>query len=137
MADYNDAKQFMGKGWKFPVEVDIVTGRILSSSYEEDIKEAIQIILLTKKGERVMLPDFGCSLNEYVFETMDYTTMVMMEQDIQSSLIMWEPRITDVEVHVTMDDEESGKVNIQIGYVVRSTNNPYNLVYPYYITEGL
>lgn len=137
MADWNEAKKFLGRGWKFPVEVDPVTGRIKTSSYEEDIQEAIQIILLTKKGERVMLPDFGCGLNEYVFETMDYTTTVMMEQEIQSALILWEPRITDVSVHIEMDERESGKINIQISYIVRSTNNPYNLVYPYYISEGL
>lgn len=61
--EQNDfAKDFLGTGWKFPVEVDEITGRIKMSSYEEDIQEAIGIILKTRKGERMMRPDFGCEL---------------------------------------------------------------------------
>ncbi len=130
------AKEFLGKGWKFPVEVDKTTGRIKTSSYEEDIKEAIGIIMMTRKGERMMMPEFGCGIQDYVFETMDTSSLARMEKEVLYAIIRWEPRIIEPEVHIEMDKEQEGKLNIYIQYIVRATNNPYNLVYPYYMNEG-
>lgn len=135
--NHDMAKKFLGVGWKFPIEVDAVTGRIKTSSYEEDIQEAIRIILMTNKGERAMMPDFGCSLGEYVFEHMDYSNIVKLQEEIRLALIIWEPRIESVEVTVEMDTEENSRLNILVSYVVRATNNPYNLVFPYHLYEGL
>lgn len=129
----NFAKSFLGTGWKFPIQVDEATGRIMTSRYEEDIQEAIRIIVMTGKGERVMRPDFGCGLREYLFQGLDYETVTQMRGEIEEALTGWEPRITDVEVDVIPDD---GKMLIHVSYVVRSTNNPFNLVFPYYLTEG-
>lgn len=131
-----DVNAFLGKGFKFPIQVDEITGKMKTSSYEEDIKEAIYIILMTKKGERVMNPDFGCGAYEYVFDTMDYTTLSMMEREVREALTLWEPRITDLEVNLEVDEAQEGCVQVKIGYTVRSTNNPYNLVFPFYINEG-
>ena len=133
MAQQDWAKAFLGVGWKFPVKVDAATGRIKTSQYEEDIEEAIRIIIMTRKGERVMQPDFGCGLHEYLFAGMDYDTASQMRLEVQRALTNWEPRITDVDVRVEVD---SGQLMIHIAYVVRATNNPYNLVYPYFLTEG-
>lgn len=130
-------KGFLGTGWKFPVSVDPITGRIKTSQYEEDIKEAIYIIITTRKGERAMEPEFGCRLSQYVFETMDYSALARMEHEITEALSIWEPRITKVEVMVEPDPLESGKINISINYQVRSTNNPFNLVFPYFMNEGI
>lgn len=129
----NFAKSFLGNGWKFPVQVDETTGRIMTSRYEEDIQEAIRLIVMTGKGERVMRPDFGCGLQEYLFQGLDYETVTQMRAEIEEALTVWEPRITEIEADVVPDD---GKMLIHVSYVVRSTNNPYNLVFPYYLTEG-
>ncbi len=131
-----DVNAFLGRGFKFPVQVDSITGKMKTVSYEEDIKEAIYIILMTKKGERVMNPEFGCGVFDYVFDTMDYTTLSMMEREVRDALTLWEPRITDLEVNLTVDESQEGCVMIEINYTVRSTNNPYNLVFPFYINEG-
>lgn len=130
-------KYFLGKGINFPVQVDQMTGNIKMSSYEEDIKQAIHIILMTKKGERVMRPEFGSDIYKYVFAVMNYTNIQLMKADIKSALLMWEPRIIDIEVEISEDKGESGKWNIEITYKVRMTNNPYNLVFPFYKEEGL
>lgn len=136
--EYRDtAKEFLGVGWKFPVEVDPATGRILTASSEEDIREAVRIILLTGKGERMMRPDFGCDARKYTFGTMDYTTRTQLEQEVRDALIRWEPRITDIQVRVEEDGENSARMLICVDYVVRATNNPYNLVFPYFMNEGL
>lgn len=137
MKQNRNVKDFLGVGWSFPIELDQTTGRIKTSSYEEDIKEAIGIIIMTRKGERVMEPTFGCGIQNYLFDVLDYTTMIQMEHEIEEALTLWEPRITNVQVHIESDQKEVGKMNIQIDYIVRNTNNPFNLVYPYYINEGI
>lgn len=134
MEQKKDVKAFLGTGWKFPVEVDRATGRIQMSSYEENIEESVRIILGTRKGERVMEPEFGSRLHEYAFETADYTTLYSMKNEVERSLTRWEPRITDVEAEVTDERINEGILFIHIRYVIRSTNNPYNLVYPFYIS---
>ncbi|QZY57550.1 GPW/gp25 family protein [Crassaminicella profunda] len=106
-------------------------------TYEEDIQEAIKIILMTQKGERVMRPDFGCNMHDYVFSIPDYTTLNLMESEIRQALINWEPRIEEVDVNIHVDGEEANKLWINIDYVVRRTNNPFNLVYPFYLNEGI
>ena len=136
--DYMDtAWDFLGRGWSFPVGVDPATGRVLGARWEEDIQQAVRLILLTGKGERMMQPEFGCDLRRFAFDHMDYTTRTQMEQEAQQALVRWEPRITDVEVHLERDPGDDGRLLLHVSYVVRSTNNPYNLVYPYYINEGL
>jgi len=129
-------RAFLGKGWKFPVGVDSSTGSIVMSEYENKIKESIWIILSTSKGERVMRPDFGCGIHEFVFETMNTTTLGMMESSVRDALRLWEPRIEVISAEASPDQNESGKLLIGITYVVRSTNNEFNLVYPFYLKES-
>lgn len=136
MVEWDFSKGFLGTGFKFPIQVDPSTGRMKTSSHEEDIKEAIGIILNTRKGERVMNPDFGCGIHEYAFGTADFTTLSLMRKEIIDTLVMWEPRIDEIEVTVDDSQSEVGKIIINISYVVRATNNPFNLVFPYYINEG-
>ena len=132
----SDSKSFLGTGFRFPVQVDPLTGRAKTSSDEEDIKESIRIILGTRPGERPMLPKFGCAIHNYVFGTTDYTSLMLMKREVENSLVMWEPRIRDIDVEIVSSPDDSGVLLIEINYVVRSSNNPFNLVYPFYITEG-
>lgn len=136
MADKGFSRSFLGTGFKFPVQVDENTGRVRTSSHEEDIAEAVRIILGTQPGERPMSPYFGCAIHSFVFNTADYTTLSMMAKEVENALIMWEPRIKDVEAEVEQSPDDAGILLIKINYTVRSTNNPFNLVYPYYISEG-
>ena len=128
-------KDFLGKGWKFPVAVDD-TGSIRTSEYEQDIQEAIRLILLTAKGERVMRPNFGSGLHEYVFESMSATNIGSIQAAIQNALMEFEPRIELIAVKVEPEQSEIGKLLIDIDYRVRATNTQFNLVFPYYVTEG-
>ncbi|KEO83294.1 GPW/gp25 family protein [Tumebacillus flagellatus] len=129
-------KNFLGRGWKFPVTVDPATGRILMSEAEEDIAEAIRVIIWTAKGERVMRPNFGCGIHQFVFERTDPTTVSLMEESVKAAIMQWEPRVHQVTAKVTPDPGSDGRLLIQVSYVVRSTNNLYNQVYPFYIHEG-
>lgn len=129
-------ESFLGRGWKFPVKVDSATGRIMMSEHEDDIAESIRIILLTSQGERVMRPDFGCGAHDYVFGLGDSTTLNLLKSTIEQAIMIWEPRVFEVEVRPQIDADDAGKILLNIRYRVRSTNNLFNLVYPFYLNEG-
>jgi len=128
-------KEFLGVGWKFPVGLDD-SRKIAMSKYEEDIQEAIWIVLSTAKGERVMHPDFGCGIHEMVFQTINTATLSLIELTVREALTMYEPRIELVKVSVSAEEAQSGKLLISLDYRVRSTNNQFNMVYPFYVREG-
>ena len=130
-------KAFLGSGWKFPVGVDKLTGRVSESSHEESIAESIRLILGTQRGERVMRPEFGCGLRSYTFTEMSYTVMSEIEADVKNSLTINEPRITDIEVECSQSEQHDSALIIEINYTVRSTNNPFNMVYPFYLNETM
>ncbi|MCI8991424.1 MAG: GPW/gp25 family protein [Eubacterium sp.] len=136
MEQNKEVKAFLGTGWKFPVTVDGATGRIRMSSGEENIEESVRIIIGTKRGERMMEPEFGCRIWEYSFETADYTTLYAMKNEVEQALIRWEPRITGVQAEISDEQVGQGLLLIRVSYVVRSTNNLYNMVYPFFINEG-
>ena len=129
-----DAKAFLGRGWAFPVGP--ATGDVAMAEHEEDIRQAIQIILGTAPGERAMRPDFGCGLRDLAFEPLNTTTMALARHRAEEALITWEPRIDLAEIIVTPDPGQAGRLLIDIRYRVRATNTFYNLVYPFYLQEG-
>lgn len=126
---------FLGRGWKFPVQPD-TNGAIAMSEYEDDIKEALAIILGTAKGERVMRPDFGCGIHDYTFAVINSSVLGLVEASVMEALTAWEPRIETLNVKALTDGLAAGKLLISIDYRVRTTNNQFNLVYPFYLTES-
>lgn len=129
------AKDFLGVGWKYPVRTDL-NGKIALSRYEEDIQEAIRIILGTAKGERVMRPDFGCGVHELVFAPISTATLTLVENSVREALTFWEARIELIRVEASDREAGAGKLLVDIEYKVRVTNNRFNLVYPFYLKEG-
>lgn len=124
---------FLGKGWAFPVVLS--PQGIQISPGEKSIQEAIWIILATSPGERVMRPDFGCDIHRLVFSVIDATTVGRAVQEVRLALIRWEPRIDVLDV----DTEVRGRgevLLINVHYRNRTTNNYFNLVYPFYLTVG-
>ena len=132
----SDAKAFLGRGLAFPVAVDSATGAILLAEYEEHIRQAIRIVLNTDPGERVMRPDFGAGLRALVFEPLNTNTLALARHRVEQALILWEPRIDSVGVKVEARPAQ-GLMSIDVHYRVRTTNTFYNLVYPFYLQEGL
>ncbi|HLI63004.1 MAG TPA: GPW/gp25 family protein [Terriglobales bacterium] len=135
MGATNNPKAFLGVGWAFPPCVT-ADGKIALAEYEEDIRQSIRIILGTNRGERIMRPDFGAGLSEFVFEPVNPTTVNLLQTRVQESLIAWEPRIDVLDVTVTSDSSEHNKLLIDVSYRVRATNTQSNLVYPFYLQEG-
>src|ERR1700733_14229995 len=125
---------FLGKGWAFPVHQDEPYG--IEMSYEQgSIQESIWIILATAPGERVMRPDFGCGLHHLVLAVNETAPLGLVKKVVRQALVRWEPRIDVLDV----DTEVKGRgevLLINIHYRVRTTNNFFNLVYPFYLTAG-
>lgn len=129
-----DPKAFLGRGWAFPVGVD-AEGRIATALHEEDIRQAIRIILDTEPGERVMRPNFGAGLRGLLFEPINTTTVALARHRVERALVLWEPRIDSLGVLVSAEPKQ-GMLRIEVRYRVRTTNTFYNLVHPFYVQEG-
>ena len=130
-----DPKAFLGVGWSYPPALD-AGGTISLASYEDDVRQAIRIILGTEPGERVMRPTFGAGLRSFVFEPITPATMSRIETRVRDALIAWEPRIDVHAVSVTQDAAQFGRLLVDLTYLVRATNAIQNLVYPFYLQEG-
>ncbi len=128
-------RDFLGAGWAFPVGVD-ARGRIALARQERDIEEAIRIILLTPKGQRVMRPEFGCQIHDLIFAPNDATTAGLAAYYVEDALAMWEPRILVKEVNARPDPENQGRLLIDISYEIKATHDSRSLVFPFYRIPG-
>jgi phage baseplate assembly protein W len=129
------AKRFLGVGWKFPLRVTPGGGFDFSSG-EQSVEEAIWILLGTAKGERQMLPRFGCGIHDLVFAPNNSATRGYVQHLVKDALTEWEPRIDVLDVNVTSPSNEENTMLIRVDYRIRSNNTFGNLVYPFYLTEG-
>ncbi len=125
-------QEFIGTGWAFPLRTD-ATGRIALVSNEREIEESIRLILATSPGERPMRPEFGCSVHDYVFAPADAATAGDIAYAVRVALERWEPRIELAGVTVRFDAVDDGVLHIDIAYSLRGTNDPRNLVFPFYV----
>ncbi|MHB8928939.1 MAG: GPW/gp25 family protein [Bacillota bacterium] len=130
-----DPLSFLGKGWAFPVRVG-PRGGVEMAAGEDDIAQSIELILRTAPGERVMLPTFGCGLQDLVFAPLNHQTLARVGPLVRDALRDWEPRIEVESVEAEADQAENNRLFISIKYRVRATNARGNMVYPFYLTEG-
>jgi phage baseplate assembly protein W len=128
------SKIFLGVGTGFPVQVDPATHGIARAAYEESVRQSILVILGTAPGERVMRPDFGCGINDLVFENLSAATIGRIDREVHEALLRLEPRIDVTGVEVSAG--ANNVILINIAYEVRATNTAFNLVYPFYLQQG-
>ena len=124
---------FLGSGWAFPVR--LAADGTVARSAEPDgaVNDAIQMILSTVPGERVMHPDYGCTIQDHVFAPVDAGTIGRVSQAVQEALMEWEPRIDVLDVTTTADPANPRLLSVAITYQVRSSNSRVNLVYPFHL----
>ena len=128
-------KAFLGRGWAFPVQLG-PGGEIAEAEYEEDVHQAVRIVIGTDLGERAMLAEFGSGLRSLVFEPLTATTRALIEHRLREALVRFEPRIDVTGVKVELRTRGNAAVFVEVDYRVRATNTFYNLVYPFYLLEG-
>ena len=128
--------ELIGRGWSFPVKPGS-NGRLVFLDGPEKVRQGIWILLSTAPGERQMMPDYGCGIHELVFQANTAALRGLIESKVRDALIRWEPRIDVIEVRVETPPEARNFLLIRIDYRLRSNNSFYNLVYPYFINEGV
>ena len=95
-------QNLFGQGLGFPPRVG-ADGRLVWSAGEEQVREAIRLVLLTEPGERLMREEFGGGLRRFLFEPNTVTTRHLIETEIGRALRRWEPRIAVDSVAVVPD----------------------------------
>lgn len=126
-------RPYLGKGWAFPIRP--VGGRLGIAAYEDSVEQAIEIILRTSPGERVMLPGWGAGLRDFLFAGNGPATHRDVEQAVRRALTDLEARITVERVMAMAAPDEPNLMLIEIDYVVRRSNAFYNRVFPFYLNE--
>lgn len=130
---------FLGTGWAFPVEFGRAAQTVEMVSDYQDIEESLGILLSTSLGERVLQPEYGCNLNDYMFESLNSTVIGIIKHHVENAILYFEPRIIAEKVEVTSEDSTDlieGKFTITVTYVVPQTNSRFNYVYDYYLNEA-
>lgn len=129
------AREFLGVGFAFPLQIDPATGQFSYAAYEASVQQAVFTILSTAKGERVMLPDFGCGMHDRVFSPNTATQANAVCADVREALTRWEPRIDLLDVNVAIGGAQGEVLLIRIDYRIRANNAFYNTVYPFYVND--
>jgi len=125
------AEEFVGRGIAFPMKTD-ATGSVALVSGDQEIGEAMRLVLGTAFGERPMRSDFGCGIHDLVFAPANGSTAGRAAYEVRSALERWEPRIDVEDVDVAYDSENTALMYVAITYTIRGTNDPRNLVFPFY-----
>jgi hypothetical protein len=123
---------FIGRGFSWPLTVDH-TGSIKLTDDTDDIERSMQLVLMTAPGERVMRPRFGCEIWDLLFEPVTPNLLGLIAHVVYGALGQWEPRIEVDEITPVPDADDSALIRILIQYRVRATNDPRNLVFPFYV----
>lgn len=129
-------KSFLGTGWGFPPAFSNIATEVEMISDEEDIKSSLEILLTTRPGERVMRPDYGCNLDELVFEPLTTTFKTYIKDLISTAILYYEPRIEVNSIDLDDTGELEGRILIVIDYTVSATNTRFNFVFPFYKNEA-
>lgn len=123
--------EFLGVGVALPLAHD-AQFRLQLARHEDAVRQSIWTVLGTAPGERVMRPDFGCGLDELVFELNNAATAGRVATIVRDALNRFEPRIEVGDIQVTAADR-GARLDIAIDYRILATDTPGNLVYPFYL----
>jgi phage baseplate assembly protein W len=129
-------KSFLGTGWGFPPAFSNKSSDVGMLSDVDDIQSSLEILLTTRPGERVMRPDYGCNLDELVFEPLTTTFKTYIKDLISTAILYYEPRIEVNSIDLDDTGELEGRILIVIDYTVSATNTRFNFVYPFYKNEA-
>lgn len=125
---------FLGIGWEFPPAFNKRGVRLVES--KEDIRQSLRILLSTTQGERIFRPEYGCNIRKWVFSKMNLSERTLITDTIQQAVKKGEPRIALTKVDVIIKDEYEGILSIHLDYIIKMTNTPDNLVFPFYLQKN-
>src|SRR5688572_28611307 len=128
----SNERDFLGKGLRFPVSVNL-NGGVSSSALEENVRQSIFIILGTAPGERLHRPDFGCRIHDLMFAPNNDITAARAEVYCEEALYKYEPRIEHLTCRAAANHDQPNRLDIRIEYIIAGKNDKRNLVFPFYL----
>ena len=136
MADASSYTSFLGTGWSFPPAFVRATGQVQMVSDEDDIDQSLRVLFGTTIGERLFDPAYGLDMHEVLFEPASTTLRAFVTDRVKVAVLFYEPRIDVLALTIDSPDPNGGVLRISLDYEVRATNSRYNLVYPFYLSDG-
>lgn len=133
MTTYNS---FLGTGWSFPPKFQKEIKGVKMIQDEEDIESSLEILLSTRLGERIMVPDYGCNLDELLFQSLNIEVKTYVIDLVKTAILYHEPRIDVQKISIDQTNELNGELLINMEYIIRATNSRKNMVFPFYKSEG-
>jgi phage baseplate assembly protein W len=127
---------FLGQGWSFPPTFLKSDRGVTMVSAIKDIEQSLEILLGTTMGERLMHPDFGCNLNDYLFKPITTTLRTIIKDLVKTAIIRHEARIDLIDLKLNTAQQYEGVLLLELEYEIRSTNSRSNYVFPFYLEEG-
>ena len=128
----SNERDFLGKGLRFPVSVNL-NGGVSSSQLEENVRQSIFIVLGTAPGERINRPMFGCQIHDLMFAPNNDLTAARAEVYCEEAIYKFEPRVEKVVCRASPNRDEPNRLDIRIEYVIAGKNDKRNLVFPFYL----
>lgn len=125
-------RDFLGKGLRFPVSVNL-NGGVSTSALEENVRQSIFIILGTAPGERIYRSQFGCRIHDLMFAPNNPLTAARAEIYCEEAIYKYEPRVSKVKCAAHANPDEPNRLDIRIEYVIAGKNDKRNLVFPFYL----
>ena len=129
-------KTFLGQGWAFPPRFDTGSKVLALTHDEEDVRQSLYILLHTEPGERIMNPEYGCPLRQFLFETPTLTRLTQLQQVVERAILRFEPRVIAGKVRANTEQINDGLLLLEVDYTVRTINSRHNVVYPFYYQEA-
>jgi uncharacterized protein len=131
----NEEQSFLGRGWAFPPTFDHQSLTVRMLTDEADIENSLQVLLRTRIRERLMQPEFGCNMEDLLFEPLNTGIVTKMKDRVFTAIYYYEPRVEPIDVTLIANETE-GLINIYVEYSIRTTNSRHNIVFPFYLNEG-
>ena len=125
-------KDFLGKGFRFPVAVNL-NGGVSTSVLEENVRQSIFIILGTAPGERLMRPQFGCRIHDLMFAPNNDITAARAEVYCEEAIYKFEPRVDKVICRAIAHPDQPNRLDVRLEYVIAGKHEKRNLVFPFYL----
>ncbi len=124
---------FLGKGWAFPPQWNADTNHVQMVENVEDINQSLHILFTTELGERVMQPQYGSALKSMLFEDINEHFKNYMRLVLSRSISLFEARIKPIRMDFSADDLNEGRYIMSLDYIIQSTNQRANFVFPFYL----
>lgn len=128
-------KEFIGKGWRFPI-LPGPTGALGWSEADDNVEQSLRVLLMTRVGERVMRAGFGSRLGEMVFKPGSAQNLRSIEREVANAILQFEPRVEVLDVRAEADERDATRITVALSYRVRRTNTRESLVFPFYVVRG-